>query len=210
MKNSQSNIRFIVQKLKDRYPIVKTQLEHQTPFQLLIATILSAQCTDRQVNQVTKNLFQKYPDPASLADAPLGKIKKIIYSTGFYNNKAKNIKACAAQIVTNHNGRVPDDMDTLTTLSGVGRKTANVLLSVAFGRRTIVVDTHVSRISNRLGLVESKDPVKVEFDLMKLFPEEVWNDVSLQMIYFGREICDARNPQCQRCPLFKVCKTRKN
>lgn len=210
MENNQSKIQFIVQKLKDRYPIVKTQLDHQTPFQLLVATILSAQCTDRQVNQVTKSLFQKYPDPASLAEAPLKKIKKIIYSTGFYNNKAKNIKACASQIVTNHNGSVPDDIDTLTTLSGVGRKTANVLLSVAFGHRTIVVDTHVLRISNRLGLVESKDPVKVEFDLMKLFPEEAWNDISLQMIYFGREICDARNPQCQMCPLFNVCRTRRN
>ncbi|MFO7988079.1 MAG: endonuclease III [Desulfotignum sp.] len=191
--------------LKDRYPDVKTQLVHQTPFQLLTATILSAQCTDRQVNRVTGHLFAQFPDPASLAAADLRDIKQIIYSTGFYNNKAKNIKACARAVLERHAGQVPDDLDLLVKLPGVGRKTANVVRSAAFGQPAIVVDTHVLRISNRLGLTKSSDPVKVEFDLMKIVPEPVWSDLSLQFIYFGREICDARTPKCGICPLFDIC-----
>ncbi|MDZ7665808.1 MAG: endonuclease III [Desulfotignum sp.] len=191
--------------LKDRYPDVKTQLVHQTPFQLLTATILSAQCTDRQVNQVTGHLFAQFPDPASLAAADLKDIKQIIFSTGFYNNKAKNIKACAKAVLERHAGQVPDDLDLLVKLPGVGRKTANVVRSAAFGQPAIVVDTHVLRISGRLGLTKSRDPVKVEFDLMKIIPESAWSDLSLQLIYFGREICDARKPLCKKCPLFDIC-----
>ncbi|OGR12404.1 MAG: endonuclease III [Desulfobacula sp. GWF2_41_7] len=204
-----SKIKIILQTLRDRYPVVKTQLEHETPFQLLIATILSAQCTDNQVNKVSKTLFLAYPDPKALALAPLNRIKKIIYSTGFYNNKAKNIKACAQVLMNEYEGIVPDEMDKLIKLPGVGRKTANVVLSAAFGRETIVVDTHVLRISNRLGLTDKKDPVKVEYELMEIIPEKHWNDLSLQLIYFGREICDAKKPLCPECPLLKICPSGK-
>ncbi|HSL60516.1 MAG TPA: endonuclease III [Desulfotignum sp.] len=202
---NKSNICFLLRTLKERYPDVKTQLDHQTPFQLLTATILSAQCTDRQVNQVTQRLFAQFPDPAALAGADLSDIKKIVFSTGFYNNKAKNIKACARALLERHHGLVPDDLDLLVKLPGVGRKTANVVRSAAFGHPAIVVDTHVLRISGRLGLTTHTDPVKVEFDLMRRIPESAWSDLSLQFIYFGREICDARKPLCQNCPLQDIC-----
>jgi len=205
MTLSASKIKTILKTLRDRYPVVKTQLEHETSFQLLIATIMSAQCTDNQVNKVSKKLFKKYPDPQGLGHAPLNDIKKIIYSTGFYNNKAKNIKACALEILSAYQEKVPEDITQLVTLPGVGRKTANVVLSAAFGHHTIVVDTHVLRISKRLGLTKSQDPVKVEYELMAIIPKTSWNDLSLQLIYFGREICDARKPRCKNCPLFKIC-----
>jgi endonuclease III len=205
---NKADIYFLLQTVKDRYPVVKTQLAHKTPFQLLVATILSAQCTDRQVNQVTRHLFERFVDPDALARASLADIKKIIYSTGFYNNKAKNIKACALALLDCHQGQVPDDLDLLVKLPGVGRKTANVVRSAAFGHQAIVVDTHVLRISRRLGLTENRDPVKVEFDLMKIIPESSWSDLSLQFIYFGREICDAKKPLCSSCPLFDICPTR--
>jgi endonuclease-3 len=179
---SESKIQTILKTLRDRYPVVKTQLDHATPFQLLIATILSAQCTDRQVNQVTKRLFETYPDPKRLGHAPLSDIKRIIYSTGFYNNKAENINACALALLNRHQGVVPEDIDKLVKLPGVGRKTANVVLTVAFGHQAIVVDTHVLRISRRLGLTDKIDPVKVEFELMQVIPEPSWSDVSLQLI----------------------------
>lgn len=202
---NKANITFLLRTLKDRYPDVKTQLVHKTPFQLLTATILSAQCTDRQVNLVTQKLFIRFPDPGALAEASLADIKKLIYSTGFYNNKAKNIKACARALLDRHNGQVPHELDLLVKLPGVGRKTANVVRSAAFGLPAIVVDTHVLRISGRLGLTKSRDPVKVEFGLMKIIPESAWSDLSLQFIYFGREICDARKPLCKKCPLFDIC-----
>ena len=205
MTLSASKIKTILKTLRDRYPVVKTQLEHETPFQLLIATIMSAQCTDNQVNKVSKKLFEKYPDPDGLGHAPLNDIKKIIFSTGFYNNKAKNIKACALEIFSAYQAKVPEDITQLVTLPGVGRKTANVVLSAAFGHQTIVVDTHVLRIARRLDLTKSQDPVKVEYELMEIIPEISWNDLSLQLIYFGREICDARKPHCEDCPLFKIC-----
>lgn len=205
---SASKIKTILKTLRDRYPVVKTQLEHKTAFQLLIATILSAQCTDNQVNKVSRKLFEKYPEPESLGHAPLKEIKKIIYSTGFYNNKAKNIIACALAVLIQYQGRVPEDINKLVRLPGVGRKTANVVLSAAFGHQTIVVDTHVLRISKRLGLTDKTDPVKVEYELMEIIPKKSWNDLSLQLIYFGREICDARKPLCLECPLFKVCPTK--
>jgi endonuclease III len=198
----------LLKRLKERYPVVKTQLDHATPFQLLIATIMSAQCTDNQVNKVTKKLFTTYPDPDALAAAPLKNIKRIIYSTGFYNNKAKNIKACAQAILENYQGSVPRDIESLTTLPGVGRKTANVVRSAAFGYDAIVVDTHVLRLSNRLGLTDKKDPVRVEFELMEIIPKSCWSDLSLQFIYFGREICDAKKPLCSICPMFDICPTR--
>lgn len=204
----QLKIKTILETLRNQYPVVKTQLDHQTPFQLLIATIMSAQCTDNQVNKVSKKLFKKYPGPEELGQAPLNDIKRIIYSTGFYNNKSKNIKACAMAIVEEYQGMVPEDMDKLVQLPGVGRKTANVVLSAAFGYQTIVVDTHVLRISRRLGLTEMTDPVKVEYELMKIIPKISWSDLSLQLIYFGRDICDARKPACKACPLFNLCLTK--
>ena len=201
-------IAILLERLKARYPVVNTQLDHETPFQLLIATIMSAQCTDNQVNKVTKVLFYHYPDPESLAAAPMDDVKRIIYSTGFYNNKAKNIKACARKILDKFAGVVPENIENLTTLPGVGRKTANVVRSVCFGVEAIVVDTHVHRLSRRLGLSRHKDPVKVEFELMDIIPESSWNDISLQLIYLGREICDARKPLCGECFLYDICPTR--
>lgn len=208
MKINLSKIPIILETLRNRYPVVKTQLEHQNPFQLLVATILAAQCTDNQVNQVTRYLFRQYPDPESLSRAPIQQIKEIIFSTRFYNNKAKHISACAQALIRDHDGRVPQDLDKLVKLPGVGRKTANVVLSVAFGFQTIVVDTHVLRVSRRLGLTNQTDPVKVEFELMKIIPKASWNDFGLQLIYFGRDICDAKKPLCQGCPLYAVCPTR--
>ncbi|MCP3942287.1 MAG: endonuclease III [Desulfobacteraceae bacterium] len=201
-------INTLLKRLRERYPVVKTQLDHETAFQLLVATIMSAQCTDNQVNKVTKKLFAKFADPATLAQAPLNEIKRIIYSTGFYNNKAKNIKACAKAVLENYQGVVPRDLESLITLPGVGRKTANVVRSAAFGYEAIVVDTHVLRLSLRLGLTDKKDPVKVEFELMERIPKGSWSDLSLQFIYFGREICDAKKPSCDICPLYDICPTR--
>ncbi|PIE63399.1 MAG: endonuclease III [Desulfobacter postgatei] len=195
----------MIERLKAHYTVVSTQLNYDSPFELLIATILSAQCTDNQVNKVTKVLFARYPDPQSLAGASLDDIKKIIFSTGFYNNKAKNIKACANKIQTEFNGQVPRDIRLLTTLPGVGRKTANVVRSVCFNIQTIVVDTHVLRVSKRLGLTHAADPVKVEFELMDMLPQRVWNDVGLQFIYFGRRICHARKPACGQCFFNDLC-----
>ncbi|WP_373500116.1 endonuclease III [Desulfococcus sp.] len=204
MKNKQQILR-ICEILRSAYPDVKTQLLHRNPYELLISTILSAQCTDRQVNAVTPALFTAFPTPAALAEAPVRKIEGFIRSTGFFHNKAKNIKACAADLATRHGGVVPDRLEALTALPGVGRKTANVVRSAAFGQRAVVVDTHVKRISRRLGLTRQEDPVKIEFELMETVPEAEWNDLGLRMIYFGRQICRARKPDCPNCPLFDLC-----
>jgi endonuclease-3 len=191
--------------LREIYPEVKTQLFHQNPFQLLVATILSAQCTDKQVNQVTPVLFKRFKTPADFAAARLKSIEKLIRPTGFFHNKAKNIKNCSQAILDRHSGQVPQTLEELVKLPGVGRKTANVVLGAAFGISGVVVDTHVARISGRLGLTEYKDPVKIEFDLMKIVPKRAWNDFSLQLIFFGRETCMARKPKCPTCPLNKLC-----
>jgi endonuclease-3 len=191
--------------LRTIYSDVKTPLIHQTPFELLVATILSAQCTDKQVNQVTPVLFKRLKTPADFAAAPLKSIEKLIRPTGFFHNKAKNIKNCSRALLDQHNGRVPQTLDELVKLPGVGRKTANVVLGAVFGISGVVVDTHVARISGRLGLTENKDPVKIEFDLMEIVPKRAWNDFSLQLIFFGRETCMARKPKCSTCPLDKLC-----
>jgi len=191
--------------LRDIYPEVKTQLFHQNPFQLLVATILSAQCTDKQVNQVTPVLFKHFKTPADFAAAPLKSIEKLIRPTGFFHNKAKNIKNCSKALLERHSGQVPQTLSELVKLPGVGRKTANVVLGAAFGISGVVVDTHVARISGRLGLTENKDPVKIEFDLMEIVPKRAWNDFSLQLIFFGRKTCMARKPKCPSCPLNKLC-----
>jgi endonuclease-3 len=191
--------------LKTLYPEVKTQLDYRNPFELLVATILSAQCTDKQVNSVTPILFQKLKTPAEFADASLKDIEKLIHATGFFRNKAKNIKKCAGMLQERYNSRVPNTLEELVKLPGVGRKTANVVLGAAFNTPGIVVDTHVSRISQRLGLTKNTDPVKIEFDLMKIIPQKDWSEFSLRLIYFGREYCKARKPMCPECPLVKSC-----
>lgn len=188
------------------YPKVITQLDYDTPFELLVATILSAQCTDKQVNRVTKTLFAELRTPLDFADAPLERIETLIHSTGFFRNKAKSIKNCSIALMEKFDGQVPQHMDVLVKLPGVGRKTANVVLGAAFGIPGLVVDTHVARISKRLGLTKHKDAVKIEFDLMKLMPDSAWSDFSLQLIYFGRETCMARKPKCPACPLIDLCK----
>jgi len=202
LKPRADKIRKILRKI---YPEVKTQLFHQNPFQLLVATILSAQCTDKQVNQVTPVLFNRFKTPADFAAAPLKSIEKLIRPTGFFHNKAKNIINCSKALLDRHSGQVPQTLAELVKLPGVGRKTANVVLGAAFGICGVVVDTHVARISGRLGLTENKDPVKIEFDLMKIVPQRAWNDFSLQLIFFGRETCMARKPKCPACPLNKLC-----
>ncbi|MFH0807432.1 MAG: endonuclease III [Elusimicrobiota bacterium] len=191
--------------LKATYPEVKTQLYFRNPFELLVATILSAQCTDNQVNAVTTKLFQKLTSPADFAAAPLDEIESFIRPTGYFHNKAKNIKKCSQMLIEKFNGKVPGRLDELVMLPGVGRKTANVVLGAAFGIPGIVVDTHVGRISNRLGLTENSDPVKVEFDLIKLIPQNDWSDFSLRLIFFGRETCKSRKPLCTGCPLRDLC-----
>lgn len=191
--------------LRTLYPEVKTQLDYQTPFQLLVATILSAQCTDKQVNRVTAKLFAQLSTPQDFRDAPLDTIEELVRSTGFYRNKAKNIKNCAKMLMEKHGGEVPADLKKLVKLPGVGRKTANVVLGAAFNIPGIVVDTHVSRISQRLDLTDHKDPVKIEFDLMEQIPRKQWDTFSLHLIYFGREFCKARKPQCPPCSMNRLC-----
>ena len=191
--------------LKKRYPEVKTPLIHQTSFQLLVATILSAQCTDQQVNRVTGELFNYLKMPSDFARASLKTIEDLIRPTGFFHNKAKNIKNCSQALLQHHDGQVPRIMEELVKLPGVGRKTANVILGAVFEIPGIVVDTHVGRISQRLGLTKNTDPVKIEYDLMKIIPQKDWSEFSLRLIYFGREYCMARKPACPECPLVKSC-----
>ena len=202
LKNRAERIRKL---LEDRYPKVITPLFHETPFQLLVATILSAQCTDNQVNKVTRELYKHLKTPDDFARAQNKTIEKLIRPTGFYHNKARHIKNCSKMLLENHGGQVPCTLEELVKLPGVGRKTANVVLGAVFNTPGIVVDTHVSRISQRLGLTDHKDPVKIEFDLMPLIPESDWSDFSLRLVFFGREICSARKPGCLICPLKKLC-----
>jgi len=191
--------------LCDIYPDVNTQLYHKNEFELLIATILSAQCTDKQVNHVTRTLFKKYSSPKDFTTASPEAVEKIIHSTGFFRNKAKNIINCSKMLINEYDGQVPDTLDELVRLPGVGRKTANVVLSCAYNKPAIAVDTHVARISGRLGLTEYKNPVKIEFDLMKAIPIENWNCFSMQLILLGRSFCKARKPDCLKCPIQLFC-----
>lgn len=191
--------------LKTTYPDVKTQLRYVSPFELLVATILSAQCTDKQVNGVTKELFKKLRTPHDFASASNETIEELIRPTGYFRNKAKNIKNCSKSLLEKYDGQVPRTLDELVKLPGVGRKTANVVLGSVFNIPGIVVDTHVARISKRLGLTKSNNPVKIEYDLMEIIPRDNWNIFSLQLIYFGRAICKARKPLCPICPLYDLC-----
>ena len=181
-------------------------LNHETPWQLLIAVILSAQCTDARVNIVTKDLFQKYPSLEALANADLKELEQDIHSTGFYHNKAKNIISCARTLVEKYDGEVPRELEELTALAGVGRKTANVIRGNIYHEPSVVVDTHVKRISKKLGFTKEDDPVKIEYDLMKVLPKDHWILYNIQIITLGRSICTARNPKCTECFLSDLCK----
>ena len=191
--------------LTKRYPNVRCELDFKNPLQLLIATVLSAQCTDKRVNAVTPALFKRYKKVGDFAGADLRELQGIIKSTGFYRAKAKNIKGLATKIVTEYNGKVPDKLEELIKLPGVGRKTANVVLGHAFDTPGITVDTHFGRLSRRFGWTKETDPVKVEFAVQKLIPEKEWTNLSQRMIWHGRRICHARKPACGACPLAELC-----
>lgn len=196
----------VVKALAHDYPDAECALVHDSPFQLLIATILSAQCTDERVNIVTKELFKQCSTPRAIVDLPVAKLEKLIQSAGFFRMKAKNIKGCCQQLVEKHGGEVPQVLDELVQLPGVGRKTANVVLGTSFGIPSgIVVDTHVTRLTNRLGLTINQDAVKIEKDLMPLLPKTDWIDFSHRLIHHGRRICKARKPLCNDCSMLKFC-----
>lgn len=196
----------IVRRLRVDYPDAKCSLDHRSAYELLTATILSAQCTDERVNQVTPALFARYPTVEDLAGARQEEVEELIKSTGFYRNKAKSLIGMATAVVEKHGGRIPDDMDALVKLPGVGRKTANVVLGNAFGKAEgVVVDTHVKRLSGRLGLTRQQDPDKIEQDLMKLVRREDWTDLSHLLIYHGRAVCKAPKPRCDACSLADLC-----
>ena len=199
----------IIKILKKEYPDPKTALNFNNPFELLVATVLSAQTTDAQVNKVTANLFKKYRSVKEYAEAPPESFKKDVNSVNFYNNKAKNIQASAKMLIEQFNSEVPKTMDGLTSLPGVARKTANIILSAAFGIiEGIAVDTHVKRLSFRLGLTKKEDPVKIEKDLMALTPKKDWSDLSHLLILHGRKICQAKKPKHQECVLYDLCPSR--
>ncbi|MCD6497373.1 MAG: endonuclease III [Deltaproteobacteria bacterium] len=199
----------IVKRLAKEYPDATTALDHVDAYQLLVATILSAQCTDERVNQVTKVLFDRAPDAVRLHAMPVEEVETIIRSTGFYRNKAKSLKGTAKMLVETFDGRVPESMDALLRLPGVARKTANVVLGSAFGKAVgVVVDTHVRRVSGRLGLTEQQNPVKIEADLMDLLPRQEWIVFSHRLVWHGRRICKARKPRCDDCILADLCPSR--
>lgn len=205
-KKERERIAEIIKRLIERYGgESRTYLEHENAWQLLFATMLSAQCTDARVNIVTKDLFKKYRTVEDFADANLEDMEKAIHSTGFYHNKAKNIIACAKVLVSEYGGEVPEEIEKLTALPGVGRKTANVVRGNIFNIPSVVVDTHVKRVSKRLGITVSEDPVKAEYELMEKLPEEVWIVWNLDIIALGREICTARKPKCEDCFLSELC-----
>ena len=195
----------IQQALARLYPDAHCALHYADPLQLLVATVLSAQCTDERVNKVTPALFDRFPDAEAYASADVAELERMIQSTGFFRNKARNIRACCQVLVEKHGGQVPHTMEELVPLPGVGRKTANVILGNAFGVPGIPVDTHVGRLSRRMGLTEHDDPVKVESDLMALIPKDDWTDFGHRMIFHGRQVCHSRKPKCDLCVLKKIC-----
>ena len=195
----------MIEVLTREYPEARCALDFANPFELLIATILAAQCTDVMVNRVTKTLFKTYPTPQAYVDAPGEDIERAIFKTGFFRNKTKSIKKCCQALVGNHGGEVPSTMDELLALGGVGRKTANCVLGNAFGIAGIVVDTHVKRLSARMGFTEHTNPDKIEADLAKIVPEEEWTHLSHLLAEHGRNVCDARKPNCEECPVEHLC-----
>jgi len=197
----------IIEILKEKYPDAKCSLDFNTPFQMMVAVVLSAQCTDARVNQVTPEIFKKYPEPIDFANMELSLLEELIHSCGFYKNKAKNIKAAATKIVNEYNGQLPNTMEELVNLPGVGRKSANVIMLEAFNApQGIAVDTHAKRISNRLGLSNASNPVQIEKDLIKKFPKKYFYDVNHLLVWHGRNLCKAQNPNCEKCPLQIYCK----
>lgn len=195
----------ILRILRRTYGRAECALKHENPFQLAVAVILSAQCTDKRVNLVTPGLFKKFSTPKHFAQAPLSEIEVAIRSTGFYKNKAKALKGLSERLLAEHGGKIPKTLEALTKLPGVGRKTANVILGVAFDVPGIVVDTHVIRLTRRMGLTKQKDPVKIEFEVMDLLAKKDWNDFGLLMIRHGRALCTARKPKCGECPVSRIC-----
>ena len=195
----------IYRQLTKNYPNVRCELDYNSAFQLLVATVLSAQCTDKRVNQTTPALFKKYPNPKKMAKADLIDIQRLVKSTGFFRAKAKNIKGLSNKIMEEFDGAVPSNLEDLITLPGVGRKTANVVLGHAFGIPGITVDTHFGRLSRRFGWSKQNDPVKVEFEVGELIPEKEWTNLSQRMIWHGRRVCHSRKPACGACPLAKLC-----
>ncbi len=197
--------RSVLNRVRRRYPTIGTALDYESPFQLLVVTVLSAQTTDENVNKVAPILFEAYPSITDLADADPEEVEKIVYSTGFYRQKTKSIIKLAQGIEEMFDGEVPMELDELVKLPGVGRKTASVLLAEAWDVPAIAVDTHVRRVSRRLGLTDQIDPVKIERDLMALYPKEQWSGLSMRIIQFGRDVCDAKRPLCGQCELFDLC-----
>jgi endonuclease-3 len=205
LKNNQLRMKMILERLYASYPDSKCSLEHRDPFQLLISTMLSAQCTDERVNKVTPELFRHYPDAFSMAAASVEHLAELVRSTGFFNSKSKNMSACARVLVEEHQGEVPSELNALVKLPGVGRKTANVVLGTGFGVPGIVVDTHVIRIANLLGMTNKQDAVKIEFELQKIIEKEHWVMFTHLIIDHGRAVCIARRPQCHNCVLADLC-----
>ena len=195
----------VLRRLAQRYPDAECALHHENPWQLLAATILSAQCTDARVNMVTPALFARFPTAEAMAGADPAEVESLIKSTGFFRQKARSLIEMSQDIVTRFGGRVPELMDELVTLRGVGRKTANVIIGVCFGGDGVVVDTHVRRISNRLGWTRNQDPVKIEQDLMALHPRKSWTPLAHILIHHGRDLCEARKPHCMECPVLELC-----
>ena len=199
------DIKLILDKLEENYPDAECALVHQNVYQLIVAVALSAQTTDKSVNLITPNLFDKYPTVADLAVADVSEVEDCIRRIGMYKTKAKNIVGMAKALVEKHGGQVPEDYDALVALPGVGRKTANVVLSVGFGHQRIAVDTHVFRVANRIGLVAEKDVLKTELSLMDRIPEERWSKTHHSLIFHGRQCCDARKPKCEECSISQWC-----
>ena len=195
----------IYRQLTKNYPNVRCELDYKNAFQLLVATVLSAQCTDKRVNQTTPILFKKYPNPQKMAKADLRDIQRLVMSTGFFRAKAKNIKGLSNKIIEEFDGKVPSNLEDLITLPGVGRKTANVVLGHAFGIPGITVDTHFGRLSRRFGWSKQNNPVRVEFEVGELIPEKEWTNLSQRMIWHGRRVCHSRKPACGACALAKLC-----
>ena len=209
MKNNE--VKKFVEALKKAYPDATCSLDFNTPFELVVAVALSAQCTDERVNKVTPALFKRCPTIKDFAEIDLKELEELIHSCGFYKNKAKNIKLCAKQVLENFNGEVPTKMEDLVTLAGIGRKSANVIRLEVFGIATgIAVDTHAKRISNLIGLSDQTDPLKVEQDLLKIFPQEYLKDINHLFVWHGRNCCIARKPKCSTCPVKSFCKTAAN
>ncbi|MCX7879863.1 MAG: endonuclease III [Ignavibacteria bacterium] len=203
-------VKKVIEILEKEFPDAKIRLNHSSSFELLVATILSAQCTDERVNIVTKKLFEQYRNPSDFSKLKPEELEKIIFSTGYYKSKAKHIIESSKKILAEFNGEVPSNLSDLTKLPGVGRKTANVILSHIFNKPTIVVDTHVVKITNRLGLVATKDPKKIEFELMKIVPKDKWVNFTHLLIAHGRKFCLSRKPKCAICPINNFCEFQKN